>query len=224
MSWWGPRHDEIGLVSLTNAIRVAATGGRSAPQRGSRRHRHPVSTAGEQRTQRTLSEGPSVVVATALVDAPGRRNRPPRGPRSRPARDPPNHLGGSAWAEPPYVLPRRHQSPNPTNPEPTWRRKSQPTAKKPVPIAAPRFAHKDVNPSRATANRAAHAEPPTPLASLEPPTRLTFSVAEAAQALGVSRTLAYELARTGQLRTVKLGRRLVVPRSAVTELLERPAD
>jgi hypothetical protein len=28
VSWWGSSHDEIGLVSHTNAIRVAATGGR----------------------------------------------------------------------------------------------------------------------------------------------------------------------------------------------------
>ncbi len=54
--------------------------------------------------------------------------------------------------------------------------------------------------------------------------RLTFTITEAARALGVSRTLAYELARTGQLRTVKLGRRLVVPRSAISELLAPTAD
>lgn len=56
-----------------------------------------------------------------------------------------------------------------------------------------------------------------------PPVRLTLSVAEAAKALGISRTLAYELAHTGVLRTVKLGRRVVVPQSALTELLERPS-
>jgi hypothetical protein len=28
VSWWGSTHDEIGLVSPTNAIRAAATGGR----------------------------------------------------------------------------------------------------------------------------------------------------------------------------------------------------
>jgi hypothetical protein len=28
VSWWGSTHDEIGLVSRTNAMRVAATGRR----------------------------------------------------------------------------------------------------------------------------------------------------------------------------------------------------
>ena len=82
-----------------------------------------------------------------------------------------------------------------------------------------------MNPSRAAASTAADTETSSRIPSPElPPARLTLSVAEAAHVLGVSRTLAYELAHTGELRTVKLGRRLVVPRSAVTELLERPSD
>lgn len=49
--------------------------------------------------------------------------------------------------------------------------------------------------------------------------RLTLTVSEAAVVLGVSRSTAYECVRTGELRAVRLGRRLVVPRSAITELL-----
>lgn len=48
---------------------------------------------------------------------------------------------------------------------------------------------------------------------------LTVTVSEAAVALGISRTTAYECVRTGELRAVRLGRRLVVPRDAITELL-----
>ena len=48
---------------------------------------------------------------------------------------------------------------------------------------------------------------------------LTFSVNEAARVLGISRTTAYECVRTGELRAVRLGRRLVIPKIAVVELL-----
>lgn len=47
----------------------------------------------------------------------------------------------------------------------------------------------------------------------------TMSITEAADTLGIGRTLAYELARTGEIPTVRLGRRLVVPRRALQRLL-----
>jgi excisionase family DNA binding protein len=53
--------------------------------------------------------------------------------------------------------------------------------------------------------------------------RLVVSVTEAAELLGISRGLAYELARAGQLPTLRLGRRLVVPRAALLTWLERAA-
>ena len=53
-------------------------------------------------------------------------------------------------------------------------------------------------------------------------TVLVVTVTEAAEMLGISRSLAYELARTGQLPSLRLGRRLVVPRAALVSLLERP--
>lgn len=49
--------------------------------------------------------------------------------------------------------------------------------------------------------------------------RLTFTVDEVAAALGISRSSAYECAKRGDIPTVRLGRRIVVPRRAVLELL-----
>lgn len=49
--------------------------------------------------------------------------------------------------------------------------------------------------------------------------RLAYSVAEAAAALGVSQWLVREQCRTGQLRSVRLGQRIVIPRQALEELL-----
>jgi len=49
--------------------------------------------------------------------------------------------------------------------------------------------------------------------------RLTLSVEEAAHLLGISRGLAYELARSGQLPVVRLGRRLLVPKVALERML-----
>jgi excisionase family DNA binding protein len=53
-------------------------------------------------------------------------------------------------------------------------------------------------------------------ASIEP---LTVAVPEAAAVLGISRSHAYELAHTGELPTVRLGRRIVVPTAALLALL-----
>jgi len=52
--------------------------------------------------------------------------------------------------------------------------------------------------------------------------RLTITVEEAAKKLGISRALAYEMARTGKLPTLRFGRRLVVPQRAIERLLEDP--
>ena len=53
--------------------------------------------------------------------------------------------------------------------------------------------------------------------------RLTLTVEEAGGLLGISRSLAYEMARTGALPTLRFGKRIVVPRKAVEAMLERPA-
>jgi len=51
--------------------------------------------------------------------------------------------------------------------------------------------------------------------------RLTVTVEEAAHLLGISRGLAYEMARAGKLPTIRFGRRLLVPRRALNRLLEQ---
>jgi excisionase family DNA binding protein len=59
------------------------------------------------------------------------------------------------------------------------------------------------------------AEPPM----VEP---LTLSVEEAGQLLGISRGLAYESARRGEIPTLRLGRALRVPRAKLMAMLETP--
>jgi excisionase family DNA binding protein len=50
--------------------------------------------------------------------------------------------------------------------------------------------------------------------------RLTMSVEEASSALGISRSLAYELVRRGEIPSLRLGRRIVVPVRALDDLVE----
>lgn len=50
--------------------------------------------------------------------------------------------------------------------------------------------------------------------------KLVVTVEEAAQLLGISRGLAYELVRRGELPALRLGRRLVVPRRRLLALIE----
>ena len=49
--------------------------------------------------------------------------------------------------------------------------------------------------------------------------RLVYTVEEAGRLLDVSRTTAYECVRTRQLPSIRLGRRIVVPRAAIEALL-----
>jgi excisionase family DNA binding protein len=56
------------------------------------------------------------------------------------------------------------------------------------------------------------------------PRRALYRIPEAMQLLSLSRSVIYELIRSGRLRTVKEGRTRLVPESAITEyvsLLER---
>lgn len=57
-------------------------------------------------------------------------------------------------------------------------------------------------------------------AEAETPGRLTCTVEEAAVALGVSRAFAYDAVRRGEIPAVKIGRRILIPRSALKELLD----
>lgn len=49
--------------------------------------------------------------------------------------------------------------------------------------------------------------------------RLLVSVTEASRALGVSRSFAYELVAAGVLKSIRLGRRVLVPVSALQDLI-----
>ena len=50
--------------------------------------------------------------------------------------------------------------------------------------------------------------------------RKTMTVPEAAKALGIGLSVAYEAARTGELPTVKIGKRILVPVVALERMLE----
>ncbi len=50
--------------------------------------------------------------------------------------------------------------------------------------------------------------------------RLTLTVEQAGELLGISRALAYEMARTGRLPTLRFGKRIVVPKKAIETMLE----
>jgi excisionase family DNA binding protein len=58
----------------------------------------------------------------------------------------------------------------------------------------------------------------------EPQRKALYRIPEAMRQLSLSRSVIYELIRSGRLRTVKQGRTRLVPESAITEyvsLLER---
>jgi len=54
--------------------------------------------------------------------------------------------------------------------------------------------------------------------------RLTLSVEEAAALLGISRALAYNLVRRGELPRLQLGRRVVVPKRALEDYVAAAAE
>lgn len=49
--------------------------------------------------------------------------------------------------------------------------------------------------------------------------RLTLTVEQAAQVLGISRAHAYELAARGEIPTLRLGRRVLVPKEALSRMV-----
>ena len=49
--------------------------------------------------------------------------------------------------------------------------------------------------------------------------RQTLSVEETAKALGVGRNTTYEAVRTGKIRGIRIGKRIVVPRTELRRLL-----
>jgi excisionase family DNA binding protein len=53
----------------------------------------------------------------------------------------------------------------------------------------------------------------------DPPDKPTFTVEEVGQILGVSRAAAYRAAQRGEIPTLRVGRRLLVPRTALLSML-----
>lgn len=53
-----------------------------------------------------------------------------------------------------------------------------------------------------------------------PKHRLTMTIPEAAKKLGIGRNQGYEAARNGQIPTIKIGKRLLVPVTALEKKLE----
>ncbi len=49
--------------------------------------------------------------------------------------------------------------------------------------------------------------------------KLTYTVPEAAELLGIGRAAAYEAARSGQLPTIRIGKRVLVPVAALERFL-----
>lgn len=49
--------------------------------------------------------------------------------------------------------------------------------------------------------------------------RLTLTVEEAAEILGISRAFAYEAVRRGEVPSIRIGRRILVPKAALDRLL-----
>jgi excisionase family DNA binding protein len=50
--------------------------------------------------------------------------------------------------------------------------------------------------------------------------RLTYSVPEAGKLLSLSRNAAYDAAKRGELPTIRLGRKIRVPKAALQRLLD----
>ncbi len=55
-------------------------------------------------------------------------------------------------------------------------------------------------------------------------TKLTYTVTETAELLGISRSSAYECVRRGEIPSLTLGRRVVIPRRALESLLAVEPD
>jgi excisionase family DNA binding protein len=54
--------------------------------------------------------------------------------------------------------------------------------------------------------------------------RLTYSVDEAAKVLGIGRNRAYEAASRGEIPTIRIGKRVLVPKAALDRMLGLPVS
>jgi excisionase family DNA binding protein len=82
----------------------------------------------------------------------------------------------------------------------------------------------ELRPALQTAGREAGVSTFSIRPKLDRADRLTLSVTEAAEVIGISRALAYELVARGELPSVRLGHRLVVPKAALLAMFGVNAD
>ena len=54
--------------------------------------------------------------------------------------------------------------------------------------------------------------------------RLTLTVREAGRVLGLSRGAAYEAVRTGSIPSIRIGKRILIPKVALMRLLEKAGE
>jgi excisionase family DNA binding protein len=54
--------------------------------------------------------------------------------------------------------------------------------------------------------------------------RVTYTISEAAQKLGIHKNSAYKAATNGELPTVRIGDRILVPRAALTAMLAKAGE
>jgi excisionase family DNA binding protein len=59
-----------------------------------------------------------------------------------------------------------------------------------------------------------------PVAQTASPTKATMSINEAARYLGVGRSTPYELVRTGQLQSIRVGRQILIPVRALDAYID----
>ena len=52
----------------------------------------------------------------------------------------------------------------------------------------------------------------------------TYSIPEAAKVLGIGKSAAYEAARTGEIPTIKIGKRILIPVAQLEQLLGGKID
>jgi excisionase family DNA binding protein len=55
------------------------------------------------------------------------------------------------------------------------------------------------------------------------PIRQTYTIAESAKRIGISRNAAYEAAKRGEIPSIRIGRRVVVPAAALEKKLRGDA-
>lgn len=51
--------------------------------------------------------------------------------------------------------------------------------------------------------------------------KLTYNVREASEVLGISKSLAYEMVKKGELPVVRLGKRILIPINRLEEMIKR---